>query len=570
MGREKHRAHEESDSSDAELVSEAERSDTSDLDTVSVSTPSLLHKTFDTPKELEAVFADFCRRTHQNFYKRTSTTRQQRNKQIQATYAKSGNEPPDSELLRNPAFPLYLTSYLCPTLESREIVVVANDLDAMFVHWAAKPSFIYCSAAKATATSWLYHSITRNTTTASEKPKPCMVDVHNLLAKLKREEGAGTTVSERLAETLNRFCKEEKYGVAHVDIDRVGKESELPQARVLLCKFHAVKYIQERIAKAALIVKARTEAEYDECFRFMREELGVPDTDVAESNTTEDVGAPLFWTYFAENWHKCREMWLESSWQKIKTIADQNVDIGESVTSLIWWAKFKQKAFTAEVARVGQVFDPVHHTSVELTRLAQMVSRYAFDIIKEQYDIATKADTYYDIRDEGTELYVVASATYNCKVDTSVWTSYCMLGITQKLPCRHLLYLRKRMDIPALIPFGYLDDRWRYKSAAMLDRFLVSDYEVSGYSGSNFVRLRPPREPTQKYNDSLVHAKRIAEAVCQYGGRQYEQGRRILYAITSAFAEGRLDDLDAAVARLREPRDFCEDRRVVDLDSPQE
>ncbi|KAG6623922.1 uncharacterized protein IUM83_02069 [Phytophthora cinnamomi] len=79
-----------------------------------------------------------------NFYKRTSTTRQQRNKQIQATYAKSGNEPPDSELLRNPAFPLYLTSYLCPTLESREIVVVANDLDAIF---------IYGSAAKATATS---------------------------------------------------------------------------------------------------------------------------------------------------------------------------------------------------------------------------------------------------------------------------------------------------------------------------------------------------------------------------------------------------------------------------------
>lgn len=54
--------------------------------------------------------------------------------------------------------------------------------------------------------------------------EPCMVDVHNLLAKLKKEEEAGSTVSERLSETLNRFCEEEKYGVAHVDIDRVDNE----------------------------------------------------------------------------------------------------------------------------------------------------------------------------------------------------------------------------------------------------------------------------------------------------------------------------------------------------------
>ncbi|KAE9219241.1 hypothetical protein PF002_g16249 [Phytophthora fragariae] len=55
--------------------------------------------------------------------------------------------------------------------------------------------------------------------------EPCMVDVHNLPAKLKKEEEAGSTVSKRLSETLNRFCEEEKYGVAHVDIDRVDNEA---------------------------------------------------------------------------------------------------------------------------------------------------------------------------------------------------------------------------------------------------------------------------------------------------------------------------------------------------------
>ncbi|GMF52716.1 unnamed protein product [Phytophthora fragariaefolia] len=173
---------------------------------------------------------------------------------------------------------------------------------------------------------------------------------------------------------------------------------------------------------------------------------------------------------------------LESSWQKIKTKVDQNVDIDESVTSLIWWAKVKQKSFTTELARLGQSFDSVHLTNVELTRLAQMVSRYAFDIVKKQVDIASNPDTYYNIRDEGNELYVVASATTTCKVDTSTWVSYCMLVITHKLPCRHLIYLRKHVNVATPVPFSFLGERWRFNSAVMLDRFLGSDYKVSGYS----------------------------------------------------------------------------------------
>ncbi|OWY99423.1 hypothetical protein PHMEG_00029572 [Phytophthora megakarya] len=50
--------------------------------------------------------------------------------------------------------------------------------------------------------------------------EPDMVDVHNLLAKLKREEDAGTTYSDSVAETLDRFCYKDPFVVAHIDIDR--------------------------------------------------------------------------------------------------------------------------------------------------------------------------------------------------------------------------------------------------------------------------------------------------------------------------------------------------------------
>ncbi|KAG6941971.1 hypothetical protein JG688_00018377 [Phytophthora aleatoria] len=52
----------------------------------------------------------------------------------------------------------------------------------------------------------------------------CMVDVHNLLAKLKREEDSGTTLSDRVSETVKGFCEDEEYGASHVDMDTVNNE----------------------------------------------------------------------------------------------------------------------------------------------------------------------------------------------------------------------------------------------------------------------------------------------------------------------------------------------------------
>ncbi|KAE9013648.1 hypothetical protein PR002_g14444 [Phytophthora rubi] len=116
MGRQKRTAREDSDESaysEGEHDGETEKTDTRYREHVLVSTPSLLNKTFDSSDEFSSQFAAFCKRAHQHFYKRTSTTWQQRNTKIEARYVKAGSEAPASELLENPEFPLYLVSYLC-------------------------------------------------------------------------------------------------------------------------------------------------------------------------------------------------------------------------------------------------------------------------------------------------------------------------------------------------------------------------------------------------------------------------------------------------------------------------
>ncbi|POM78762.1 Hypothetical protein PHPALM_3673 [Phytophthora palmivora] len=201
---------------------------------------------------------------------------------------------------------------------------------------------------------------------------PDIVDIHNLMAKLKRADEAGTTVSDRLTETLDRFCEKDSFAAAHlvascitlqsshlrslfssfpevllVDAthdtnferyklysfmvhDSHGrgqhhalttderaesmmlailqfKRSEFPDTRVLLCQFHDIRYIQDRIGKtsyeldsiqrerlkpiASLIVRATSEEEYMRCFDYMKQEL-----------ETKDCEVPIFWPYFLDNW----------------------------------------------------------------------------------------------------------------------------------------------------------------------------------------------------------------------------------------------------------------------------
>ncbi|KAG4044460.1 hypothetical protein PC123_g20106 [Phytophthora cactorum] len=65
-----------------------------------------------------------------------------------------------------------------------------------------------------------YRGIVHSCKTPKWKPEPDMVDVYNLLAKLKRQEDAGATLSNRVSKTLDRFCEKDRFAAAHVDIDR--------------------------------------------------------------------------------------------------------------------------------------------------------------------------------------------------------------------------------------------------------------------------------------------------------------------------------------------------------------
>ncbi|KAE8980055.1 hypothetical protein PF005_g21667 [Phytophthora fragariae] len=241
MGRQKRAAREESDESaysEEEHDGEAEKTDTRYQENVLVSTPSLLNKTFDSCDEFNSQFAAFCKLTHQHFYKRTSTTRQQRNTKIEARCVKAGSEAPASELLENPEFPRYLVSYVCthageprdrgsgkrPRRNVRPLgckaklhVLQRRDGDRYILVVSVHHTEHNHRVGKAEYEQIPRHRMRLNSSELADvntlrrvgvarkkilkyiwentDSEPCMVDVHNLLTKLKKEEEAGSTVS---------------------------------------------------------------------------------------------------------------------------------------------------------------------------------------------------------------------------------------------------------------------------------------------------------------------------------------------------------------------------------------
>ncbi|KAG7377249.1 hypothetical protein PHYPSEUDO_011957 [Phytophthora pseudosyringae] len=76
-----------------------------------VTCPSVVNKTFDTVAEFESFIAAYCESTCQSYFKRSSTTRQRKNKTVEEQYSKHGLCAPDSELLQNEELPNYIVYY---------------------------------------------------------------------------------------------------------------------------------------------------------------------------------------------------------------------------------------------------------------------------------------------------------------------------------------------------------------------------------------------------------------------------------------------------------------------------
>jgi hypothetical protein len=260
-------------------------------------------------------------------------------------------------------------------------------------------------------------------------------------------------------------------------------QGHFPEARVLICHFHVIKYLKEMRARPDLgkispddasqvdaavhqMVYARTAETYDQGRASLR-------------GTCTRVGLDGFFAYFDKNWHSCQDMWvtykranlphfknntnnrLENWFGKLKGNVDGSKSMAECVKELVAFDRRAKKEYKYKMSRVGRFVNKSFDE--ELSNVLRFTTHFVADQIAPQYALGlSNVDEYtFDSDTNSSDVMLVRSRFRTHRLATSDWRCDCEFAATMQLPCRHAIAYRKKMALPGpVIPWIRIDERY--------------------------------------------------------------------------------------------------------------
>ncbi|ETK85914.1 hypothetical protein L915_09407 [Phytophthora nicotianae] len=191
-------------------------------------------------------------------------------------------------------------------------------------------------------------------------------------------------------------------------------ESDFPEARVLICHFHVIKYLNEKRSKpefgkisgddasqidAAVhkIVYAESEEKYNEAHESLK-------------GICERCGMNGFFQYFEKNWHSSTERWVYYLRVSLPHFGNHT---NNRLESFFGWLK-------------------------------EGASRYMYE---------------QDSND--TSVFLIGGLFKERKLRVDDWSCDCDFAASTCLPCRHTVAYRKHHNVGGpVIPWSRIDERW--------------------------------------------------------------------------------------------------------------
>ncbi|KAE9115003.1 hypothetical protein PF006_g19376 [Phytophthora fragariae] len=231
------------------------------------------------------------------------------------------------------------------------------------------------------------------------------------------------------------------------DLTEIGVlEKKFPNARVLLCRFHVLKWFRQirtddrfalsRVLQNEMLLRIKQmvysksasdyEAARDELFDMLEESLKPNATkDRSKLNDSSDKKSHPFIGYFNENWESCRRRWveylrtdtphlgnntnnrIESGWSKMKPELNADTPLDQCIETVLTLQMFKEKEFERHTNVVGEVIHAEY--DAEMAAVLTASSPYVAGLIFPEYAYATKVSTLFYTRKNVRECF--ASAT---------------------------------------------------------------------------------------------------------------------------------------------------------------
>ncbi|OWZ16937.1 hypothetical protein PHMEG_0009194 [Phytophthora megakarya] len=241
-----------------------------------------------------------------------------------------------------------------------------------------------------------------------------------------------------------------------------------PQARVLVCHFHGIKYLKEKRAKPEYgkisaddasqvdaVVHSMVYADSEEKYRLLHESF---------KRICDRIGLHDFFHYFEKNWDRSQDRWvqyrraslphfknhtnnrLESFFGKLKDSVDGKMSMAGCVQAIIAFDRRKENEYRYRLDRIGRQVNSNYDK--EMANVLRFTSHFVAEKIAEQYTkaLSSTAQYQFDVCEEGDDHILVKGSkkTYILRLDN--WECNCEFAMTMKLSCRHAIAYRREND----------------------------------------------------------------------------------------------------------------------------
>ncbi|GMF21149.1 unnamed protein product [Phytophthora fragariaefolia] len=185
----------------------------------------------------------------------------------------------------------------------------------------------------------------------------------------------------------------------------------------------------------------------------------------------------------------------------------------------------------------------------EMSLVANLVSEHAFELIFEQYSytLSNRANySFYEavtgidfVKNKSEEDDALDKPSVEYSVTKQNWEWSWLFMSTRLLPCRHVFFLRKALQLELLIPTQLLPSRWLLS----LVRSETPVHALPGKSFSVAKVLRQERQPwdaNRKFREAHALASSISKTISGMGMPQYNAAIQALQEVARLFKRGEI------------------------------
>lgn len=256
---------------------------------------------------------------------------------------------------------------------------------------------------------------------------------------------------------------------------------EFPEARVLICQFHAIKWLKEKRSRPEYGKISSEDGQLVDAAIHAMVYAASAEAYEKHHSALKDmccrIGIDAFFDYFEANWDASQDMWvmfhratlphfknhtnnrLENFFGKIKDVhVNSSMSMAECISALGKYDMVEEKEYRHKIHKIGRRthagFDE------EMNNVLRATTHFTAEQLQPEYAAGLEKAAKYVFETSDNSIVLVHGEHLTRSLCVDDWRCDCSFAQSMRLPCRHVIAYRKYVQLPgAVIPWQSIDER---------------------------------------------------------------------------------------------------------------